>query len=61
VFEEEPLPAAHPLWRTPNVFISAHTAAPSFPTDIVGVFADNYRRYARHEPLRYRVDFDRGY
>jgi phosphoglycerate dehydrogenase-like enzyme len=61
VFEEEPLPESHPLWRTPNVFISAHTAAPSFPADIVGVFADNYRRYARNEPLRYRVDFERGY
>jgi phosphoglycerate dehydrogenase-like enzyme len=61
VFEEEPLPAAHPLWQTPNVLISAHTAAPSFPADIVAVFADNYRRYVRNEPLRHRVDFERGY
>jgi phosphoglycerate dehydrogenase-like enzyme len=61
VFEEEPLPATHPLWHTPGVFISAHTAAPSFPADIVAVFADNYRRYARGEALQYRVDFARGY
>lgn len=61
VFEEEPLPPTHPLWQTPGVFISSHTAAPSFPADIVSVFADNYRRYARGEPLRYRVDFGRGY
>jgi phosphoglycerate dehydrogenase-like enzyme len=61
VFEEEPLPPEHPLWRTRGVFITSHTAAPSFPSDIAGVFVDNYRRYARGEPLRYQVDFDRGY
>jgi phosphoglycerate dehydrogenase-like enzyme len=61
VFEEEPLPAHHPLWQTPGVFISCHTAAPSFPRDIVGVFVENYRRYARGEPLRHQVDFERGY
>jgi phosphoglycerate dehydrogenase-like enzyme len=61
VFEEEPLPSTHPLWHTPGVSITSHTAAPSFPADIVGVFADNYRRYVRGEPLQCRVDFDRGY
>ncbi len=29
VFEEEPLPANHPLWTTPNVMISAHMAGDS--------------------------------
>ncbi|MEZ5285041.1 MAG: hypothetical protein R2712_09585 [Vicinamibacterales bacterium] len=43
------------------MLITSHTAAPSFPADIVGVFADNYRRYASGTPLRYRVDFERGY
>jgi phosphoglycerate dehydrogenase-like enzyme len=61
VFEEEPLPESHPLWRTPGVYITSHTAAPSFPADIVGVFVDNYRRYVRGEPLRYQVHFERGY
>lgn len=61
VFDEEPLPADHPLWRTPNVFITSHTAAPSFPSDIVGVFAHNYQRYVNGVPLDYRVDFERGY
>jgi phosphoglycerate dehydrogenase-like enzyme len=61
VFPEEPLPAGHPLWRAPNVHITCHTAAPSFPGDIVGVFADNYRRFHAGQPLRYVVDFERGY
>jgi phosphoglycerate dehydrogenase-like enzyme len=61
VFPEEPLPADHVLWRTPGVLITSHTAAPSFPADIVSVFADNYRRFARGEPLAHRVDFEKGY
>jgi phosphoglycerate dehydrogenase-like enzyme len=61
VFPEEPLPEEHIFWRTPAVHITCHTAAPSFPSDIVGVFAENYRRFARGEALRYQVDFTRGY
>ncbi|MEO8678992.1 MAG: D-2-hydroxyacid dehydrogenase [Vicinamibacterales bacterium] len=61
VFPEEPLPEGHVFWQTPGVHITCHTAAPSFPSDIVGVFADNYRRFARGEALRYQVDFERGY
>ena len=61
VFPEEPLPTDHVLWRTPRVYITSHTAAPSFPADIVSVFADNYRRFARGKELAHRVDFDRGY
>lgn len=61
VFEEEPLPEGHLLWRTPGVWITCHTAAPSYPRDMVAVFADNFRRYAAGEPLRHLVDFERGY
>jgi phosphoglycerate dehydrogenase-like enzyme len=61
VFSEEPLPADHVLWRTPNVHLTCHTSAPSFPADIVGVFVDNYRRFAAGQPLRHVVDFARGY
>jgi phosphoglycerate dehydrogenase-like enzyme len=61
VFPEEPLPAASPFWTTPNTFITSHTSAPSFPTDIVGVFVENYRRFHRGDSLLYRVDFERGY
>lgn len=61
VFEQEPLPADHVFWRTPNVFITAHTAALSFPEDIAPVFVENYFRWTRGEPLQYRVDFEAGY
>ena len=61
VFQQEPLPADHVFWRTPNLLITSHTAALSIPEDIAPVFIDNYRRLLRGEPLRYRVDFERGY
>lgn len=61
VFQQEPLPPEHIFWRTPNLLITSHTAAPSFPADIAALFIENYRRFVSGEPLKYRVDFDRGY
>jgi phosphoglycerate dehydrogenase-like enzyme len=61
VFEQEPLAPDHQFWRTPNLLITSHTAALSVPEDIAPVFVDNYQRLLRGEPLRHRVDFERGY
>jgi phosphoglycerate dehydrogenase-like enzyme len=61
VFQQEPLPPGHVFWRTPNLLITSHTAALSFPEDIAPVFIENYRRLLRGEPLLYQVDFDLGY
>ena len=61
VFQQEPLPPDHVLWRTPNVLITSHTAALSAPEDIAPVFIDNYRRFAAGQPLWHRVDFEAGY
>jgi len=61
VLRQEPLPAEHPLWSTPNLTITSHTAAPSLVEDIAPIFLDNYHRYRRGDPLRFEVDFARGY
>lgn len=61
VFQTEPLPAGHPLWTLPNVLITSHTSALSYPEDIAPIFAENMRRYVAGQELRYRVDFERGY
>ena len=61
VFEQEPLPAGHPLWSAPNTFITSHTSAPSFPEDIAKLFIDNYRLYVEGKPPKYVVDFEKGY
>jgi phosphoglycerate dehydrogenase-like enzyme len=61
VFEQEPLPQEHPFWVTKNLQMTFHTSAPSFPEDIARVFIENYRRYIEGKPLKYQVDFERGY
>ncbi|MDE3156508.1 MAG: D-2-hydroxyacid dehydrogenase [Acidobacteriota bacterium] len=61
VFHEEPLPPYSVFWRLPNVLITGHTAALSFPEDIAPIYIDNYRRFRAGEELKYRVDFERGY
>lgn len=61
VFEHEPLPPTSPLWSMSNVIITPHISAISFPKDIVAIFVDNYRRFVAQKPLKYLVDFDKGY
>ena len=61
VFQQEPLPVDHPFWQTPNLLITSHSSAPSFPKDIARLFSENYRRYLAGEPLMYLVDFTKEY
>ena len=61
VFEQEPLPKDHPFWDTPNLYMTYHTSANSYPEDITRLFVENYLLYLEDKPLRYVVDFDRGY
>ncbi len=61
VFEEEPLPKDSNLWGLPNVLITPHNSAYSFPEDIVDIFAENYRLFVDAKPLKYVVNFAIGY
>ncbi|SDP51383.1 D-2-hydroxyacid dehydrogenase [Desulforhopalus singaporensis] len=61
VFCSEPLARSHPLWKTPNTFITSHTAAKSLPEDVAPVFIANYRRLIDGRTLLGIVDPDRGY
>ncbi|HEX2993545.1 MAG TPA: D-2-hydroxyacid dehydrogenase [Anaerolineales bacterium] len=61
VFDREPLPEDHPFWTTPNLYMTFHTSAISYPEDIVRLFAENYRLYLEGKPLKYTVDFEKGY
>ena len=61
VFEQEPLPKDHPFWTTPNLIITFHTAAPSLAQDIVKIFIENYKLFIEDKPLKYQVEFEKGY
>ena len=63
VFEREPLPPDHPLWRLPNVLITPHTAAfgENYWTPAIALFKDNLRRFKAGSPLLNIVDKEQGY
>ncbi|KKA44910.1 D-2-hydroxyacid dehydrogenase [Salinivibrio sp. KP-1] len=61
VMQQEPLPKQHPFWTHPNVSVTPHIAAVSFPEQVFALFADNYRRWHAGQPLIHTVDFDKGY
>jgi phosphoglycerate dehydrogenase-like enzyme len=63
VFPQEPLPANHPLWKTPNVILTPHTSGfrQGHWDEVIELFAENIERFQRGEPLKFRVDPDLGY
>lgn len=61
VTAQEPLPDDHPFWITPNLLLTFHTSAISYPEDITRLFIENYQLYIQGKPLKYQVDFERGY
>ncbi|MDR6711055.1 phosphoglycerate dehydrogenase-like enzyme [Pseudomonas hunanensis] len=63
VTEPEPLPAGHPLYHHPRVFLSPHTSAISedgYPV-FLERFLENFSRYREQQPLHNLVDAQRGY
>ncbi|HEV2336403.1 MAG TPA: D-2-hydroxyacid dehydrogenase [Stellaceae bacterium] len=63
VFEQEPLPADHPLWTLPGVLITPHTAGhgPYLDERRFGVLSDNAKRFLAGEALRNIVDKSRWF
>jgi phosphoglycerate dehydrogenase-like enzyme len=61
VFENEPVPADHAFWDTPDLYMTFHTSAVSYPEDITKLFIENYRLYIEGKPLKHIVDFEKGY
>ncbi|MGH7616514.1 MAG: D-2-hydroxyacid dehydrogenase [Gemmatimonadaceae bacterium] len=64
VFQQEPLPAASPLWGLRQVVVSPHISPVSpgrFWPRQLALFLDNWRRYSKGQPLRNVVDKQAGY
>jgi len=51
VFEQEPLPADHPLWTMPNVLITPHTAGETqkYEDNVLDILVENLDRLRRGE------------
>jgi phosphoglycerate dehydrogenase-like enzyme len=64
VFPKEPLPAASPLWDTPNLLITPHVSsddAERYMARTMDLMFDNLDRLLAGKPLRNRVNRTRGY
>ena len=63
VTDPEPLPEGHPLWTTPRVIITPHTAGRSDKgrDRLYLMVKENLRRYVNGEPMLSVVDIERGY
>jgi phosphoglycerate dehydrogenase-like enzyme len=63
VFDQEPLPEAHPFWNLDNVLISPHCAdhTVGWLEDAMGFFVSNFHRFYKGEPLENVIDKRAGY
>lgn len=61
VCRQEPPPGDHPFWRTPNLLLTGHTAAPTSPPAMAQLFLHNLQAFQHGQLLRGEVDFSRGY
>jgi len=63
VFDPEPLPADHPLWRQPRVIVTPHMAFRSekIVERVWILVEENLRRYVNGDKLISMVDLKRGY
>ena len=63
VAPQEPLPAEHPLWSTPNVVMTPHTAGASQLRlgRNLDRFCRNIEHYRAGEPLEGAIDKQLGY
>lgn len=63
MFAREPLPKDSPLWGMKNVIVTPHMAGNpgDFSTLIVGIFKENYRRFAGDLSMINVVNISKGY
>jgi len=61
VFATEPLPKESLLWSHPSILITPHVSALSLAEDVVDVFLMNLEHYLSKSPLKYQVDWQKGY
>ena len=61
VFQQEPLPSSHPLWRHPKVLITPHIASMTLPHTSAAHVAANITRFRQGKELTHLADLSRGY
>ncbi|XP_028405380.1 uncharacterized protein LOC114527872 [Dendronephthya gigantea] len=61
VFKEEPLPNDSELWTHPQVTITPHIAGLSTDNQVIDSFMENFELFKEEKPMKYVVDWSKGY
>lgn len=61
VTDPEPLPAGHPFWHHPAIWLTPHIASQTQADSAVAALLENIRRYQRGEPMIGVIDRNLGY
>ncbi len=61
VFNTEPLPIDHPVWKRAEIIITPHVASMSNAASVAPQVIENYRRMERGEELLNRVSREKNY
>ena len=61
VFIKEPISQQSPFWEHPNITVTPHVAAVSFPEQAFEIFVENYQRWQQGFALVNQIDFEKGY
>lgn len=61
VFEPEPLPADHPYWQHPRVWVTPHVAGELVPRSCARTVARHIRAHMAGEPVDGVLNLERGY
>lgn len=61
VTDPEPLPAGHPFWSHPGIWLTPHMASETRAESSVKVLLENIRRHQRGETMSGVIDATRGY
>jgi phosphoglycerate dehydrogenase-like enzyme len=61
VFVDEPISQQSPYWQHPNITVTPHIAAYSFPEQVFDIFTQNYLLWLSGGKLKHAIDFDKGY
>lgn len=61
VFNQEPLPSAHPFWGHSKITVTPHVASVTTPESAINLLLENTERLVQGENLLHQVDLKRGY
>jgi phosphoglycerate dehydrogenase-like enzyme len=61
VFNQEPLPTENPIWNCDNLYLTPHVSGKYISNIVFKILSENYFNFMQNLPLKYLIDFKKGY